>query len=60
MLADNPSTATRCEERVIYLTRNGLTLVHPFYQLLDEYEQSNPSFGEFLPTLLDLLPEYSD
>ncbi len=58
LLEDNPSTTERCEGRVEYLTNNGLTLVQPFYDLLDEYEQSDKNFEEFLPVMLDMLEDY--
>jgi hypothetical protein len=59
LFEDNPSVTTRCEARIEYLTKNGLTLVQPFYLLLSEYEQSNRNFEQFLPAMLDMLPEYS-
>ncbi len=58
LLEDNPSTTGRLEGRVEYLTNNGLTLVQPFYNLLDEYEQSDKNFEKFLPVMLDMLEEY--
>lgn len=59
LLEDDPSTTKRCEDRIRYQTENGLSLVGPFYDLLPEFEQSDKSFEEFLPTMLDLLPQYS-
>ena len=59
LLEDNPTTTKRCENRIVYLTQNGLTLVEPFYQLLRKYEQSDKNFERFFPMMLDLLPEYS-
>jgi hypothetical protein len=59
LFEDDPSVTARCEGRIKYLTKHGLTLVQPFYVLLSEYEQSNKNFEQFLPTMLELLPEYS-
>lgn len=47
------------KSKVRGVTQNGLILVEPFYELLDEYEESNKNFEQFLPAMLDLLPEYS-
>jgi hypothetical protein len=58
-LNNNPTTITQCESRVAELTREGLLLVHPFYQLLTEYEDSGMNFEEFLPVMLERLPDYS-
>ena len=58
LLEDNPLTTSRSERRVEYLTKNGLALVEPFYDLLDEYEQSGKSFEQFLSLMLDMLEEY--
>ncbi|MHC4088268.1 MAG: hypothetical protein ACYSU5_24145 [Planctomycetota bacterium] len=60
LLADTPSTSRRCEQRVLDLTQDGLTLVHPFYRLLEQYEQGKSNFAQFLPEMLNMLPEYSD
>ena len=59
LLENNPSITDRCEGRIEYLTKNGLTLVKPFYHLLDEYEQSDKDFEQFLPEMLDMLEDYS-
>jgi len=58
LLEDTPSITARCEGRVEYLTNNGLTLVQPFYDLLDEYEQSDKNFEHFLPVMLNMLEDY--
>ncbi|MHC4396822.1 MAG: hypothetical protein ACYS1A_14325 [Planctomycetota bacterium] len=58
LMEDNPATTTRIENRVSYLTNQGLILVQPFYELLVEYEQSELNFEEFLPNMLEKLPEY--
>lgn len=59
LLEKDPSTTKNCEDRIRYLTDNGLSLVGPFYDLLPEFEKSDKSIEEFLPTMLDLLPQYS-
>jgi hypothetical protein len=58
VLMENDFTASGGEAKVKYLTREGLILVEPFYLLLDEYEQSDKNFEEFLPVMLDMLEEY--
>ncbi|MHC4691286.1 MAG: hypothetical protein ACYS67_01000 [Planctomycetota bacterium] len=58
LLEDNPSITSRLEGRAEYLTNNGLTIVQPFYNLLDEYEQSDKNFEQFLPVMVDMLEEY--
>jgi len=58
VLMENDFTASGGESKVKYLTREGLILVEPFYDLLDEYEQSDKNFEEFLPVMLDMLEEY--
>jgi hypothetical protein len=60
LMEDNPSITSRLEGRVEYLTNNGLTLVQPFYNLLDEYEQSGKDFEQFLPVMLDMIEEYEN
>ena len=60
VLMENDFTASRGEAKVKYLTREGLILVEPFYHLLDEYEQSDKNFEQFLPVMLDMLEEYGN
>jgi hypothetical protein len=57
-LDDDPLATRRVEERILRETKNGLTLTQPFYRLLTDYESSGSSFDEFLPTMLERLPEY--
>jgi hypothetical protein len=52
------STREWAEGDIVQLTEGGLTLAKPFYQLLGEYEKSGKSFCEYLPVLLEKLPEY--
>ena len=44
--------------RMEYLGAEGLTLAHPFYILLTEYEQEEVSFEAFVPALFERLPNY--
>ena len=60
LLEDNPAATTRGQNRVASLTREGSLLVQPFYQLLVEYEDSEMNFEEFLPKMLERLPDYSE
>jgi len=53
----NPETKTWAEKKVAELSKGGLLLTQPFYQLLLEYEQSGQPFDLFLPNLLERLPE---
>ncbi len=48
----------RFERLTAWETEKGLMLTRPFYQLLSEFEQSGKPFDQFLPTMLDHLPEY--
>jgi hypothetical protein len=59
LMENNPAITTLRENQVSEQTRSGLTLVGPFYKLLSEYEHSGKNFEEFLPVMLDRLPEYS-
>ncbi len=45
-------------EQVAHDTKDGLNLTQPFYDSLTEFEQSGKPFDQFLPTLLEHLPEY--
>lgn len=56
----DPTARKRGEDRLAEQTDQGLTLAMPFYRLLAEYEQSGKSFDEFMPVLLEKLPNYSD
>ena len=58
VLMENNFTPSRGEAKVKYLTQEGLILVEPFYHLLDEYEESDKDFEQFLPALLNLLGDY--
>jgi hypothetical protein len=60
VLMENDFTPSGGEAKVKYLTREGLILVEPFYNLLDEYEQSDKNFEQFLPVMLDMLEEYGN
>lgn len=41
-------------------TSNGFNLVRPFYQLMSQFEESSKSFEDFLPVMLETLPEYRE
>lgn len=45
-------------EMVANETSKGLNLVRPFYLLLSKFEQSDQSLEDFLPDMLELLPEH--
>lgn len=55
---NDPSRERWANQRVAHLSQQGLLLTEPFYRLLSEYEQSGKPFDEYLPTLLEHLPEY--
>ncbi len=52
----DPQVKKRVVTQVASVTKQGLTLTQPFYNLLTEFEQSGTSFDQFLPTLLEHLP----
>jgi hypothetical protein len=54
---DDPAEKERIEGQVAWETEKGLTLTQPFYNLLAEFEQSEKPFDQFLPTMLEHLPE---
>ena len=47
------------EGQLTHYTKEGLNLTLPFYNLLAEYEQSDKPFDQFLPIMLEHLPEYN-
>lgn len=59
VMANDPATTTAREKRIANLTKKGLLLVQPFYEQLLEYEKSDKNFEQFLPEMLDRLPDYS-
>jgi hypothetical protein len=60
LMIDNPETVKRREAIVKRKTQDGLLLTEPFYKLLIDFEHSKLNFKEFLPNILEQLPEYSD
>jgi len=54
---NDPTDKKRIEGQVAWETEKGLTLTQPFYNLLAEFEQSEKPFDQFLPTMLEHLPE---
>lgn len=55
---DDAAAREAAEKTVASLSKGGLILTQPFYRLLPEYELSGRAFNQFLPTLLQHLPEY--
>ena len=56
---ENDPEWTRLREgQVAHNTIEGFSLTQPFYDLLAEYEQSDKPFDQYLPVLLERLPEY--
>jgi hypothetical protein len=55
---NDPKWTRLAQQQVAGDTQAGLNLTQPYYNLLPEFEQSGKSFDEFLPTLLEHLPEY--
>lgn len=58
-LANDPEQKKLWEKMALQDTEGGLNLTEPFYRLLAEFEQSDKPFDQFLPILLEHLPEYS-
>jgi hypothetical protein len=56
---DNPKRENWANQRVASLSQKGLVLTQPFYDLLADYELSDKSFDQYLPILLERLPEFS-
>ncbi len=55
----DPSGVERIEARVDALTEGGYHVLRPFYALLAEFENSEMAFDQYLPIMLEKLPEYS-
>jgi hypothetical protein len=69
LMEDNPEAVKQREnttkrlnrENVVkWITHEGLLLTEPFYRLLIKFEETDMNFEEYLPEMLDLLPEYHD
>jgi hypothetical protein len=58
LMENNPRITALCEAQLREQTQNGLALAGPFYKLLSEYEHSDKNIEQFLPVMLDQLPEY--
>lgn len=58
LLTDDPAYRKLIEDRVNELTEQGLTLTRALYNLLVDYEQSEQSFDQFVPIMLQELPAY--
>ena len=59
LMADDPKKTKLHESIIKNVTRGGLLLAEPFYNLLIEYEQSEMNFEEYLPEMLEKLVDYS-
>jgi len=57
--ATNPAIKQRVEENVDKLTQGGYTVLKPLYELLADFEKSDMPFEQYLPIMLEKLPEYS-
>jgi hypothetical protein len=55
----DPETRKRVEAEVDSLTKEGYTLLNPLYMLLSDFEKSDKPFDQFLPVMLEKLPQYS-
>jgi hypothetical protein len=69
LMEDNPEAVPRGghaterlnRENVIkWISDEGLLITEPFYRLLLRFEDTDMDFEEYLPEMLDLLPEYHD
>ena len=49
----------RFEDKVASLTNGGYTLLKPLYLQLSDFEKSDKPFDQFLPVMLEKLPQYS-
>ncbi|MEN6578105.1 MAG: hypothetical protein ABFD90_17305 [Phycisphaerales bacterium] len=57
---NTPQWTKLTKDHVASNTREGLNLTLPFYDLLDGFERSGQPFDQYLPTLLERLPDLSD
>jgi hypothetical protein len=58
-LKNEASKQTEAEPSMVAQeTSKGFNLVRPFYLLTNQFEESGESFENFLPTILETLPEY--
>jgi hypothetical protein len=60
LMTDSPEAVKQREAQVKKKTQDGLLLTEPFYKLLGDFEKSKLDFEEFLPKLLEKIPEYRD
>jgi len=58
LASENAEGMKRADNRVTQLTEQGLTLTRAFYNMLADYEQSDHSFDQFVPIMLQKLPAY--
>ncbi len=57
---NTPRWTKLTKDQVASNTQEGLNLTQPFYDLLDGFERSGQPFDQYLPTLLEHLPNISD
>jgi hypothetical protein len=55
----DPAIKKNVETTVDTLTEGGYTVLKPFYTLLADFEKSNIPFDQYLPIMLEKLPEHS-
>ena len=60
LMTDETASINNHNRRVTNLTIDGLFLVKPFYDLLIEFEENEMNFEQFLPIMLEKLPDYDD
>jgi hypothetical protein len=60
LMTDKPETARRRETLIKRISQDGLLLTEPFYKLLVNFEQSELDFRQYLPKLLEKIPQYHD
>jgi len=60
LMTEDPALIKIHNRRINNLTIDGLLFVKPFYDLLIEFEESEMNFEQFLPVMLERLPDYDD
>lgn len=57
---ENTTKRINRENTIKWITDEGLLITEPFYRLLVTFEETDINFEEYLPEMLNLLPEYHD